>query len=73
MTILILTLPNDGTAEKLEGLDIKVLRHPRNLGKGRALRTGLEAARKAGFRFALTIDADGELDPHRTGVCLFAA
>ena len=54
---------DDGTAEKLEGLDIKVLRHPRNLGKGRALRTGLEAARKAGFRFALTIDADGQHDP----------
>ena len=54
---------DDGTAEKLEGLDIQVLRHPRNLGKGRALRTGLEAARKAGFRFALTIDADGQHDP----------
>ena len=54
---------DDGTAEKLEGLDIKVLRHPRNLGKGRALRTGLEAARTAGFRFALTIDADGQHDP----------
>ena len=54
---------DDGTAEKLEGLDIKVLRHPRNLGKGRSLRTGLEAARKAGFRFALTIDADGQHDP----------
>ena len=28
----------DDTAQKLEGLDIKVLRHERNRGKGRALR-----------------------------------
>ena len=54
---------DDGTAEKLGGLEIKVLRHPRNLGKGRALKTGLEAARKLGYRFALTIDADGQHDP----------
>ena len=54
---------DDGTAEKLGGLDIKILRHPRNLGKGRALKTGLEAARKLGYRFALTLDADGQHDP----------
>ena len=41
----------DGTADKLAGLDIKILRHPRNRGKGRALKTGLEAARKLGYRF----------------------
>lgn len=53
----------DGTADRLAGLDIKVLRHPRNRGKGRALKTGLEAARKLGYRFALTLDADGQHDP----------
>ena len=53
----------DGTADKLAGLDIQILRHPVNRGKGRALKTGLEAARKLGFRFALTIDADGQHDP----------
>ena len=53
----------DDTAQQLEGLDIKVLRHERNRGKGRALKTGLEAARAQGYRFALTIDADGQHDP----------
>ena len=53
----------DGTADKLAGLDIQVLRHPFNRGKGRALKTGLEAAKKLGYRFALTIDADGQHDP----------
>ena len=53
----------DGTADKLAGLDIKILRHPVNRGKGRALKTGLEAARTLGYRFALTIDADGQHDP----------
>ena len=53
----------DGTAGRLEGLDIQILRHPVNRGKGRALRTGLEAARALGYRFALTIDADGQHDP----------
>ena len=53
----------DGTADRLAGLDIQVLRHPVNRGKGRALKTGLEAAKKLGYRFALTIDADGQHDP----------
>ena len=53
----------DQTSEALKGLDIKVLRHETNLGKGRALKTGLEEARRLGFRFALTIDADGQHDP----------
>ena len=53
----------DDAAQQLEGLDIKVLRHERNRGKGRALKTGLEAARSFGYRFALTIDADGQHDP----------
>ena len=53
----------DDTQEKLKGLDVRVLRHETNRGKGRALKTGLEAARKQGYRFALTLDADGQHDP----------
>ena len=53
----------DDTAQKLEGWDIKYIRHERNRGKGCALKTGFEAARKLGYRFALTIDADGQHDP----------
>ncbi len=41
---------------------ILVLRHPRNLGKGAALRTGMmEAARLADW--AICLDADGQHDP----------
>ena len=53
----------DGTEEALKGLEITYLRHPKNRGKGIALRTGLEEARRLGYRFALTIDADGQHDP----------
>ena len=53
----------DGTQDALKGLDIKVLTHARNSGKGVALKTGLEEARRQGYRYALTIDADGQHDP----------
>ena len=53
----------DGTEEAFKGLEITYLRHPKNRGKGIALRTGLEEARRLGYRFALTIDADGQHDP----------
>lgn len=39
-----------------------LLRLPRNQGKGRALATGLRAARAAGHSHALQIDADGQHD-----------
>ena len=40
--------------------DIIVLRHPRNLGKGQAIRTALDFVQKQGGKFMLTIDADGQ-------------
>ena len=39
-----------------------VVRHPVNRGKGAAVRTGLEAARAAGFSHVFQIDADGQHD-----------
>lgn len=41
----------------------KVLRHPRNLGKGAALRNALTLAAQAGYSHAVTIDADGQHFP----------
>lgn len=38
----------------------KVLTHPKNCGKGAALKTGLTYARQQGFRYAVTVDADGQ-------------
>ena len=55
----------DGTQALLSGADlpVKVLRHEHNRGKGIALRTGLEYARKEGYRYAVTLDADGQHYP----------
>lgn len=51
----------DGTGTLLEGIDgIRLLRHPKNLGKGRAVRTGLSSATGD---VAVIQDADMEYDP----------
>ena len=42
--------------------EVTLLRHPQNLGKGAALRTGLAAASRIA-RWAVTIDADGQHEP----------
>ena len=63
----------DGTADALKGLEITILRHPKNQGKGRALKTGLEEARRQGYRFALTLDADGQHDPRDIPALVAAA
>ena len=56
---------SDGTADGLRamaaadpGLRVEVL--PHNVGKGAAVLHALEAARKAGFTHALTMDSDGQ-------------
>lgn len=56
---------NDGTAallDKATGNERpeKVLTHPKNCGKGAALKTALTYARQQGFRYAVTVDADGQ-------------
>lgn len=56
---------NDGTAALLDKANgnerpEKVLTHPKNCGKGAALKTGLTYARQQGFRYAVTVDADGQ-------------
>ncbi len=45
------------------GTDIRVIRHPQNMGKGRAIRTALEFVLKQNGKFMLTIDADGQHYP----------
>jgi glycosyltransferase involved in cell wall biosynthesis len=56
---------SDSTAETLRafGDRIQVHRHPRNLGKGRALRTGFEKLQAAGFTHAIALDSDGQHYP----------
>lgn len=55
----------DTTAEILDryAARVEVITHPVNKGKGRALRTGFSQAIQKGFRYALTIDSDGQHYP----------
>ena len=54
----------DGTAEELLALrpefPVRVLKHARNLGQSRALRTGVRASRAD---IVVTLDGDGQNDP----------
>ena len=60
---------NDGSTDETAALlaqsplPVQVLTHPRNRGKGIALKTGLEWARRAGYAYAITLDADGQHFP----------
>jgi glycosyltransferase involved in cell wall biosynthesis len=53
----------DNTAGEAEKAGATVLRHGVNRGKGIALNTGFDYARKNGFEFVITLDADGQHDP----------
>lgn len=58
---VVLDGPTDGTAHLVRNHPgIHVVDYARNRGKGYALRRGFEAARKAGFRHAVTLDSDGQ-------------
>jgi len=50
----------DQTAARAEASGALVVNHTRNCGKGVALRTGLETARKLGVAWAFTLDGDGQ-------------
>ncbi len=73
------TVVNDGsTDETLSVLEplrdkIQLITYDRNRGKGHALRLGLEAARKAGFDCAVTIDSDGQHCPEEIPLLVAAA
>jgi len=51
---------SDNTAEHAREAGATVIRHPRNMGKGVALKSGFAAA--GHFRAALTLDGDGQHD-----------
>jgi glycosyltransferase involved in cell wall biosynthesis len=53
----------DDTASQALAAGATLLRHVKNLGKGAALKTGLSAALKAGFEWAVTLDGDGQHKP----------
>ena len=63
---------SDGSARAVDAMArtdpaLRVLRLPRNQGKGAAVRHGLIAAQAAGFSHALIMDADGQHPADRIG------
>ena len=50
----------DRTSETAADAGARVVRHERNLGKGRALRTAFDDLFGAGFERVVTLDADGQ-------------
>jgi glycosyltransferase involved in cell wall biosynthesis len=53
----------DNTATEAEAAGAKVIRHSTNLGKGAALKTGLDYAVSIEAAFFLFLDGDGQHDP----------
>jgi glycosyltransferase involved in cell wall biosynthesis len=56
---------DDATGRVAAASGARVLRHPRNLGKGRALRTAFSDLFARGFAAVLTLDADGQHVPEQ--------
>ncbi len=61
---------DDGSTDQTPQLlarrrDIYVIRHPENLGYGAALRTAFQFAIQQGYDTLITIDCDGQHEPHR--------
>ena len=54
----------DGMRSRIKpGMRMTVLTHPQNRGKGQALKTGFQEALRLGYRYAVTIDSDGQHFP----------
>ena len=62
----------DGTAAAARVAGARVVRHPANLGKGRALLTAFEDLFERGYAQVLTLDADGQHRPDQIPVLLQA-
>ncbi len=62
----------DNTTTEAEAAGAKVIRHSKNLGKGAALKTGLDYAASIGAAFFLFLDGDGQHDPSEIPVFIDA-
>lgn len=63
-----IVIVNDGSTDKTASIlaeypDLMVVNHPKNMGKGMALRTGFKAAFQKGYKYAIAIDSDGQHYP----------
>jgi glycosyltransferase involved in cell wall biosynthesis len=64
---------HDGSGALAEAAGAEVIRHPRRLGKGQAIRTAVAAARARGAQAIVTLDGDGQHDPSDLAALLAAA
>jgi glycosyltransferase involved in cell wall biosynthesis len=53
----------DRGLETLSGLDLRMVRHEKNQGKGAAILTAAREAERVGMSHLVTLDADGQHDP----------
>lgn len=60
----------DGTGDLAEAAGAQVIRLEKNCGKGAALSHGFEYAEKEGYDAVVTLDSDGQHDPHDV-LCFF--
>ena len=54
---------NDVGVDALEGLEVDIIRHSKNLGKGAAILSAAKKALGSGMTHMVTVDADGQHDP----------
>jgi glycosyltransferase involved in cell wall biosynthesis len=54
---------SDRTAEIAMLAGAEVIQHPKNMGKGAALKTGFDLASQNGAKVVVTLDSDGQHDP----------
>jgi hypothetical protein len=64
---------SDAGSAAAAAVGAEVIRHPRRLGKGQALRTGVAAARRRGASHVVTLDGDGQHAPRDLPPLLAAA
>ncbi|MBN2412101.1 glycosyltransferase family 2 protein [candidate division KSB1 bacterium] len=53
----------DSTGNIIRKLSVHIIEHAHNMGKGAALLTGLKYAKKAGYKWVITLDGDGQHQP----------
>jgi glycosyltransferase involved in cell wall biosynthesis len=64
-TVIVVTDgPSDNTPEVAEKAGAYVVQHAENCGAGAATMTGIDAARAMDANVVITLDADGQHDPH---------
>ncbi len=53
-----------------ESCKLSIVSHPENRGKGKALKTGFQEAKRLGYKYVITLDADGQHFPEDIPVLL---